>query len=63
MEYGVFKSKSRCSFCLRWRIEGYKETEIDKDITVADLKSIKEDTIMFIDNDFLANRKKLLKVF
>ena len=58
MEYGV-GCESRCSFCLRWRIEGYKETEIDKDITIEDLKSIKEDTIMFIDNDFLANRKKL----
>lgn len=58
MEYGL-GCKSRCRFCLRWRIEGYEETDIDEAITVADLKQIQEETIMFIDNDFLANREKL----
>lgn len=58
MEYGL-GCESRCNFCLRWRIEGYKEFEIDKAITIEDLKNIKEDTIMFIDNDFLASREKL----
>ncbi|WP_028830246.1 B12-binding domain-containing radical SAM protein [Proteocatella sphenisci] len=58
MEYGL-GCENRCSFCLRWRIEGYKEVEIDKDITIPDLENIEEDTIMFIDNDFLASRQKL----
>lgn len=58
MEYGL-GCKSRCHFCLRWRIEGYEEVDIDEAITTEDLKQIQEKTIMFIDNDFLANREKL----
>ncbi len=58
MQYGL-GCESRCNFCLRWRIEGYKEVEIDKTITRADLNNIQEDTIMFIDNDFLASRDKV----
>ncbi len=59
MEYGL-GCENRCNFCLRWRIEGYKEIQIDKDITIADLKAITEPTIMFIDNDFLSSREKLI---
>ncbi len=51
--------KSRCAFCLRWRIEGYEEQLIDPEITLKDLSEIKEETIMFIDNDFLASKEKL----
>ena len=58
MEYGL-GCESRCNFCLRWRIEGYKEIQIDRAITVADLNAITESTIMFIDNDFLSSREKL----
>ena len=58
MEYGL-GCESRCNFCLRWRIEGYKEIQIDRAITIADLKAITESTIMFIDNDFLSSREKL----
>lgn len=48
-----------CDFCLRWRIEGVKERLIDLELTKKDLASIKEPTIMFMDNDFLASKTKL----
>lgn len=59
MEFGVGCEKT-CDFCLRWRIEGAKESLIPLDIIKADLIQIKEPTIMFIDNDFFANEEKLL---
>lgn len=58
MELGM-GCKNKCSFCLRWRIEGYEEWLIDENITKEDLMQINEETIMFIDNDFLASREKL----
>ncbi len=48
-----------CDFCLRWRIEGARERLIDLELTKKDLTQIKEPTIMFIDNDFLADREKI----
>jgi radical SAM superfamily enzyme YgiQ (UPF0313 family) len=58
MEYGTGCGKA-CDFCLRWRIEGVAERLIDPEITKKDLLEIKEDTIMFIDNDFFCSREKL----
>lgn len=58
MEFGTGCEKL-CDFCLRWRIEGVKEKLIDLSLTIKDLSSIKEPTIMFIDNDFLGNKEKL----
>lgn len=58
MGFGI-GCKSRCKFCLRWRIEGYEEVLIPAEITLKDLMQIKEETIMFIDNDFLASEEKL----
>ena len=60
MEFGLGCEKA-CSFCLRWRIEGHKEVLIDESLTRMDLLSIKEDTIMFIDNDFLGSMEKIIK--
>ncbi len=48
-----------CDFCLRWRIEGARERLIDLELTKKDLAQIKEPTIMFMDNDFLADREKI----
>jgi radical SAM superfamily enzyme YgiQ (UPF0313 family) len=59
MEFGIGCEKT-CDFCLRWRIEGSKESLIDLDIIKEDLVQIKEPTIMFIDNDFFANEEKIL---
>jgi len=58
MEFGTGCEKV-CDFCLRWRIEGAKERLIDPDLTKNDLNNITEPTIMFMDNDFLANNDKL----
>ncbi len=58
MEFGTGCEKV-CDFCLRWRIEGVKEKLIDLELTKKDLLSIKEPTIMFIDNDFLGNEEKI----
>ena len=58
MEFGVGCEKV-CDFCLRWRIEGSKESLIDMEITNKDLASIKEPTIMFMDNDFFASEEKM----
>lgn len=58
MEFGTGCEKV-CDFCLRWRIEGVKENLIDLELTKKDLASINEPTIMFMDNDFLANNEKI----
>lgn len=59
MEFGVGCEKT-CDFCLRWRIEGVKERLIDLDTIRKDLLNIKENTIMFFDNDFFASREKII---
>ncbi|MDX9917100.1 MAG: radical SAM protein [Gudongella sp.] len=58
MEFGQGCVK-QCNFCLRWRIEGAKEEILDLDLLRTDLASIKEDTIMFFDNDFLSSQGKI----
>lgn len=58
MEFGIGCEKT-CDFCLRWRIEGHKESILDLDLTRKDLQSIKEPTIMLFDNDFFGSREKL----
>ncbi len=58
MEFGQGCNKT-CDFCLRWRIEGAKEEILDLNLIREDLSNIKEDTIMFFDNDFLSSRDKI----
>jgi len=58
MEFGTGCEKV-CDFCLRWRIEGAKETLIDEGLTRMDLMAIKEPTIMLIDNDLFSGREKI----
>ena len=60
IEFGTGCEKV-CDFCLRWRIEGAREKLINSEMTRNDLAGIKEPTIMFMDNDFLANKEKLEK--
>ncbi|MFA9422410.1 MAG: radical SAM protein [Sedimentibacter sp.] len=59
IEFGTGCEKV-CDFCLRWRIEGAKEKLINLDLTKQDLLSIKEPTIMFMDNDFFASQEKII---
>ncbi|HEY8909574.1 MAG TPA: radical SAM protein [Desulfosporosinus sp.] len=62
MEFGTGCAKG-CEFCLRWRIEGSEEILIDRDLIRKDLESIKEPTIMLVDNDFFASEHKIRTFF
>jgi radical SAM superfamily enzyme YgiQ (UPF0313 family) len=48
-----------CDFCLRWRLEGKTEQDIDLNIIIDQIKEIEEPSIMIYDNDFLNNRDRL----
>ncbi|XCN72355.1 MAG: cobalamin-dependent protein [Candidatus Electrothrix aestuarii] len=48
-----------CSFCLRWRLEGGKETPQDMEVIFAQIREITEPSIMIIDNDFLCDSDQL----
>ncbi len=48
-----------CDFCLRWRIEGADEQDIDLQCIVQQIKDIQEPSIMIYDNDFLNNKDRL----
>ena len=54
--------KKQCSFCLRWRIEGCREQELDREMIEEDLRQIKENTIMFYDNDLLGSEERIERV-
>ena len=51
-----------CEFCLRWRLEGEKEQDIDLECIVKQIQDIPEPSIMIYDNDFLNNRERLEKL-
>ena len=48
-----------CHFCLRWRIEGHKENYFPMEFVIEEVRSIKEETIMVYDNDFLHNANRI----
>lgn len=48
-----------CDFCLRWRIEGATEQDIDLACVVKQIQAIEEPSIMIYDNDFLNNKERL----
>lgn len=48
-----------CDFCLRWRIEGEKEEDIDLECIIKQIQDIAEPSIMIYDNDFLNNKERL----
>lgn len=52
--------KNHCKFCVRWKIEGPKVIELLINDVVDEIEELKEPYIMIIDNDFLANEKRLL---
>lgn len=51
-----------CDFCLRWRIEGEKEQDIDLECIINQIRDIDEPSIMIYDNDFLNNKERLDKL-
>lgn len=50
-----------CDFCLRWRIEGAKEKDIELECIIKQIQDIEEPSIMIYDNDFLNNKDRLEK--
>lgn len=48
-----------CDFCLRWRLEGKTEQDIDLNVIIEQIKEVQEPSIMIYDNDFLNNRERL----
>ena len=54
--------EKHCSFCLRWRIEGGFINYFSLEGVEAEIKSIKEESIMIFDNDFLHNGERLMNI-
>ncbi len=50
---------NRCSFCLRWKIEGCRELDEPLDNIISQIKEIQEDSIMIYDNNFLYHEARL----
>ncbi len=48
-----------CSFCLRWRLEGGKETHQNMEVIFQQIREIDEPSIIIIDNDFLCSQERL----
>ena len=51
--------RNRCSFCIRWKLEGPTLREIDIHAIVDQIEALDEPYIMICDNDFLINRERL----
>jgi len=51
----------RCSFCLRRIIEGGRERDRPLDEVLAEIREIREPSIMILDNDFLHSRHRVLE--
>lgn len=51
--------RKRCTFCIRWRIEGGEENHRDIVSVCQEIVTIEEDTIMIIDNDFLCDSRRI----
>lgn len=52
---------ARCTFCLRWHIEGSREQDEPLESIIKQIQEIEEPSIMFYDNNFLNNRERLEK--
>lgn len=48
-----------CRFCLRWRLEGGRETHQDMEVIFRQIREIPEESIMIVDNDFLCDSQRL----
>lgn len=53
--------RNRCTFCVRWKLEGADVFEVDIEEIVEQIKKLKEPYIMISDNDFLINEKRLVR--
>lgn len=56
-----FGCRNRCSFCIRWRIEGPVLQEVDIEEVVDQIEHLDEPYVMICDNDFLIRKARLEK--
>ncbi len=57
----AYGCRNRCTFCVRWKLEGAQVQEIDiKEIT-EQIWDLTEPYVMICDNDFLINEKRLVE--
>lgn len=55
----AYGCRNKCTFCVRWKLEGSQLREIDIAEIVDQIESLDEPYIMICDNDFLINEKRL----
>lgn len=55
----AYGCRNRCTFCIRWKLEGAELREVDIHTIVKQIKELDEPYIMICDNDFLINEKRL----
>lgn len=56
-----FGCRNRCSFCVRWRIEGPVLQEVNIEEVVDQIEHLEEPYVMICDNDFLIRKERLEK--
>ncbi len=57
----AYGCRNRCTFCIRWKLEGGKVQEVDIAEIVAQISALDEPYIMICDNDFLINEERLVQ--
>lgn len=57
----AYGCRNRCTFCIRWKMEGPQLQEIPIEEIVAQIEEIQVPYIMIVDNDFLINEERLTK--
>lgn len=57
----AYGCRNKCTFCVRWKIEGDTLREIDIEEIVDQIEALAEPYVMICDNDFLINEKRLIQ--
>lgn len=55
----AYGCRNRCTFCIRWKIEGGELREVPIDEIVHQIAALEEPYVMLCDNDFLINASRL----
>lgn len=56
----AYGCRNRCSFCIRWKLEGPELREVPIAEIVDQIEALEEPYVMICDNDFLINRDRLI---
>lgn len=56
----AYGCRNKCTFCIRWKLEGSTLREVDIAEIVAQIEALSEPYIMICDNDFLTNELRLM---